>query len=521
MNEKIDLVSLPKKSFWKLSLPIIAFCIFDAIYGIVDMVWVSQISVEAFFAMGVSIPIVSLIFSFGDSIGQGTNSIMSRFIGSGDYESSYNALVHGIIWVNIIWVVSVLCLLFANGILYYINEAESYILIFDYMVPIVIFAYIFIFVNFFSETLQAEGNSTLPTILLISSNILNMILDPIFIFNLNLGIKGAAYATVLSSMIVFTILLYYYTSGKTKVPLSLEYFKFRPYIFVEIMKVALPNFLDDGLWCFSATFMNSMLLMTMGEMGPILYSASNKIKSLLVSPVRGYGRGLMSVTGHLFGAHKFDDLQSMFKYVLKVSLITTVIVMVIFIVFREYAFSLFSISGMQTEIFWIAIGGTVVMLTVPFCMISSKMLDGFGLSMYSLALTFLKIILEIILIIVLFNLLSDASCILIGTVATEIVFAVIYYMLLKYLFKNFDKKFENRATVKKFDDDCEESPQEDRGSGKKSLISKIPMAIAIVVIGIIFLQILMMPIRSNNYYLLIFGIIALIGAVIGLFQKIK
>ena len=83
MHEEIDLVSQPKSSFWKLSIPIIAFCIFDAIYGIVDMLWVSQIGVEAFYAIGISIPISSLIFSFGDSIGQGTNSLMSRFIGSG------------------------------------------------------------------------------------------------------------------------------------------------------------------------------------------------------------------------------------------------------------------------------------------------------------------------------------------------------------------------------------------------------------------------------------------------------
>ena len=79
--EKIDLVSVPKKSFWNLSIPIIIFCVFDAIYGLVDMLWVSQINVEAFFAIGVSIPITTLIFSLGDSLGQGTNSIMSRFIG--------------------------------------------------------------------------------------------------------------------------------------------------------------------------------------------------------------------------------------------------------------------------------------------------------------------------------------------------------------------------------------------------------------------------------------------------------
>ncbi|MBR5503758.1 MAG: hypothetical protein IKV87_04885 [Methanobrevibacter sp.] len=149
MNEKIDLVSLPKESFWKLGIPIIAFCIFDAIYGIVDMVWVSRISVEATFAMGISIPIVSLIFSFGDSIGQGTNSIMSRFIGSGDYESAYNALIHGMILSNVVWVFVVVCLLFANGILFYLDKADSYILVFDYLVPIVVFAYVFMFVNLF------------------------------------------------------------------------------------------------------------------------------------------------------------------------------------------------------------------------------------------------------------------------------------------------------------------------------------------------------------------------------------
>ena len=450
MKEEIDLVSLPKKSFWKLSIPIIAFCIFDAIYGIVDMVWVSRISVEAFFAMGISIPIVSLIFSFGDSIGQGTNSLMSRYIGSGDYESAYNTLIHGIILANIIWVVVMLCLVFAHGILFYLDEADSYILVFDYLVPIVIFAYLFICNNLFSETLQSEGNSRTPTIIIIASNILNIILDPIFIFNLNLGIKGAAYATVLSSLIPFIIYMYMYLCGKTKVPLAKKYFKFRGYILVEIFKVALPNFLDNGLWAFSASFINSILITTMGDIGPILYSASNKLKTLLIAPVKGYGRGLMSVTGHLFGAHDFDDLKSMFEYALRVSFITTLVVMIAFIFLREYAFSLFSITGMDTEVFWIAIGGTIIMLSIPFSMISSKMLDGFGKSMYSLLFTLIKVLLEMFLIYELSIRLSNGSCVLIGMIISEIVIAIVYYCFLKHLFKNFDKDYSEKETVRTF-----------------------------------------------------------------------
>ena len=170
------------------------------------------------------------------------------------------------------------------------DSNHTYLLVLDYLIPIISFIYVFIFVNVFAETLQAEGNSRIPAVLMISSNILNIILDPIFIFNFNLGIKGAAYATVLTSAIPLICFLFLYLSGRTKVPLSFKYFKFRPYILYEIFKVSLPNFLDNGLWAFTATFINGILIVALGNIGPVLYSASNKLKTLLSAPVKGYGR---------------------------------------------------------------------------------------------------------------------------------------------------------------------------------------------------------------------------------------
>ena len=520
MKEKIDLVSLPKKSFWKLSLPILAFCLFDAIYGIVDMLWVSQISVEAFFAMGMSIPFVTFIFSVGDSIGQGTNSIMSRFIGSGDYESAYNALIHGMILCNVVWFIVVLCFLFANGVLFYVDSKNSYILIFDYLVPIIVFAYFFIFNNLFSETLQAEGNSRTPTALMIGSNVLNLILDPIFIFNLNLGIKGAAYATVLSAFVVFIPILCLYWFGKTKVPLSIKYFKFRTYIIIEIFKVALPNFLDNALWLISATFINTLLALDMSSMGPILYSVSNKLKNLLIVPVRAYGRALMSVTGHLFGAQKFNELNDMFKYVLKVSFFTTLVVMIIFFLFRDSIFELFSITGMQTEVFWVAAGGTVIMLSVPISMISSKMLDGFGKSMYSLLFTFLKIFFEIGLVFLLEGLSFGRSSILIAIIFTEILVAIVYYLFLRYLFRNFDKMYEGKSTVKKFtkEDDGVADIKTKWGNDKNKYINflrKQFWIFALILLVIVVLLISYFTITLHGNIILITGIAAIIATYIG------
>jgi len=527
MNEKIDMVSLPKKSFWHLSIPIIAFCIFDAIYGIVDLAWVSQINVHASFAVSVSIPFVTLIFSFGDSIGQGANSMMSRFMGVDDYESAYNTLIHGIILTNIIWILIVLCAFFTQGVLYSVDSSNSYVLVWDYLIPIVTFAYVFMFVNFFSETLQAEGNSRIPTVFMIASNVLNIILDPIFIFNLDLGIKGASYATVLSALIPFIVFVSLYLSGKTKIPLSMKYFKFRPYIIVEILKVSLPNFLDDGLWAFSASFINGILIVTMGDIGPVLYSASNKLKTLLSAPIKGYGRALMSVTGHLFGAHEFDELNEMYKYALKVSFMTTVVVMIAFIFLREFAFSFFSITGMKTEIFWIAILGTVILLSIPFSIISSKMLDGFGKSMYSLLFTVIKILLETALIYVLNILLANGSCVLIGITTTEIIFAIVYYVFLRYLFKNFDKKYENKEVVKTFKSEKEtESLKEtakikEGGVEKYKTLKKILLNLALIVMTIGVIYIVLSPISFNNYPIFLTGIASLVVCTISIYLITK
>ena len=133
----------------------------------------------------------------------------------------------------------------------------------------------------------------------------------------------------------------------------------------------------------------------------------------------------MSVTGHLFGAEKFDELEKMFKYVMKISIFTTLVVMIAFIFLREYTFSIFSIAGMENEIFWIAIGGTVLMVLTPVSMISAKMLDGFGKSMYSLMFTIIRIIFEVALIVLLVNTISNGACVLIGICCGQLLSSII------------------------------------------------------------------------------------------------
>ena len=436
-NRCIDLISLPKKSFWKLSIPIAVFLIFNTFYSIVDMMWVTSLSMDAAFAVSASAPLLAFIATFGDSIGQGTNSIMSRYIGSKDYNSAYNSLIHGIIVSVIISVLFLLSLPFIEGLFYLMMLDNSSNLIVEYLTPLLLFSFIFIFINVFCETFQVEGNSKTPVAIMIASNILNLILDPIFIYWLHMGVSGAAYASVISQFLGVIAFIYLYLNGRTKVPLSLKYFKFRFHIVVEILKVALPNFIDDGMVFVFAMFINEVLLLEIGSMGIVLYAISIKIRSLLRSPIKGMSRGLMSVTGHLFGAKKIDELNEMYIYVLKYTLIISLFISISFFVLRENIYESFSVYDMETSIFYIGIFGVILTMVYPFTNVSSKMLDGFGKSYYSLFFTILRSILQIILIVVLGDLMPYGTSVLVGITIGEVIFSAIYFITLKLLFRKF------------------------------------------------------------------------------------
>ena len=419
MVKNVDFNSDPKKVFWQFTTPLLLLTLFEAGYSFIDVFWVSQMNAESFFAIGVAVPLVTLIISFGKSIGIGTNSIMSREIGDEDFTDTYNSILHGIVTCLIIGFIVILSTFFLEDILTYIGATSSMELSIQYLTPIFLCPFVFIFSNFFANTLQAEGNSKTPTILLILTNVLNLILDPIFIFVLGWGVSGASYATILSSGVV---------------PINFKYFK--PGIVYDIIIVALPNFLTDSLWCISMLFFNKILIEQLGQIGVLLYSTASRIETLMISPQKAFGRGLVSVCGHLYGAHKIDELEDLYHYVLKKSIILAIISTVIFFFIRDYGFALFSVTGVPESIFYIALAGIVIVPFNEVSVISEKMLDGMGKSYHELVFTIGIIIYEISIVTLLAPIFKQGVCVLLGILIGEVTFAIAYYILLKHILNN-------------------------------------------------------------------------------------
>ena len=428
-----EFVSNPKETFWMLTTPLLLLSIFEACYSFVDVFWVSQMNSESFFAIGVAVPLVTLICGFGKSLGVGTNSLISREIGEGNIDSTYNSILHGIVACFVLGCIIMISSLFLPNILTLIGATSSMDLSMKYLTPIFLCPFVFLFSNLFVSTLQAEGNSRTTTAILIFTNILNLILDPIFIFVLNWGVAGVSFATILSSLVTTLYLLYWYLSGKTKVVLNIKYFK--PGILYQIFIVAIPNFLTDSLSCILGLFFNKILILQLGQIGVLLYSTASRIQSLIISPQKAFGRALLTVSGHLYGAKKLDDLKRIYTYVLKISMSIALITTVVFFFIRDYGFALFSVTGAETSVFYIALAAIIIIPVTEISEMSEKVLDGMGKSYYALILTVGVIIYEILLVLLLEPIFTSGVCVLLGILIGEVTLAIVYYALFSHLSK--------------------------------------------------------------------------------------
>ena len=262
-----------------------------------------------------------------------------------------------------------------------------------------------------------------------------------------MGVEGAIYATLLSSALSVAIFFYLYISNYTKIPLKLKYFKLDFHIIFEILKVSVSSFPGNILYCISTIFINSVLITGIGEIGILLYATSCKLQALLLTPVRAYGKALLSVSGHLFGSKKIDEIKDMYYYVLKIAIGSIILILIPFIFFRDYIYNAFHIYGMESAVTYIVLLGSIIVIFVTVIMISSKILDGFGKSYYSLALDIANLTVTTTLLALLSDFFPNGASVLVGILIADLIFSCSFNILLNHMFKKMKKQKEEEKLV--------------------------------------------------------------------------
>ena len=210
-NDKIDIVmGDPKIAIRKLSWPIMVSMLVTFAYNLADTVWVAGLGTDSLAALGFFMPIFLIIISLGNGVGAGTNSLIARAIGAKDKKKADNVAIHGILITVIISIIApILLIFFLNNILLLMGAGSVAPLTSQYARIILIGLLVLLLPAVGTSILRSEGDVNRAMNVMIITAILNIILDPIFIYVLKLGLAGAGYATLISSAISTMIIFYW------------------------------------------------------------------------------------------------------------------------------------------------------------------------------------------------------------------------------------------------------------------------------------------------------------------------
>lgn len=210
-NSNIEMIrGDPKVALKKLAWPLIFTLVLNMVYNLVDRIWVAGLGAGPLAAIGFILPIFMMISGIGNGFGSGANSVISRYIGAKDKDNASNSAIHSIlIGIVISILIPLLLLPFLGDLLVMMGAGNVLSYASDYATIIILGSFTLVLNGILSSQLRAEGDIKRASRALIITGVLNMAIDPIFIYTFNLGVRGAAIATILSALVA-TVLMFYW-----------------------------------------------------------------------------------------------------------------------------------------------------------------------------------------------------------------------------------------------------------------------------------------------------------------------
>lgn len=393
-NSNIEMITGdPKKAINKLSIPIIASMFLIFANNIIDSIWVAGLGAEPLAALGYITPLFMILVGFGNGLGAGGNSLISRYIGAEDKASANNAAIHNLILSIIVSIViSIIFIVLMEPLLKMMGATSVLKYALDYGFIIFMWTFALLMPPIVGGAFRAEGDIKRATIPIALAAIINMILDPIFIYTLNMGIQGAAWATALGPFISLLLMFYWiFIKKDTYLSYNIKDFHNDLKMYKDILVVGIPASLEQLVLSVLTIFVNYMLTIVSGPTSVAVYTAGWRIVNIGMLPAIGVGTAAISVAGVAYGAKKYENLRITARYAVKVALIASIIVCIILNVFSNQIAFIFSYSENSAHLEPLIASFLQIMclfiLYVPFGASAGNVFQGVGKGTISFLLT--------------------------------------------------------------------------------------------------------------------------------------
>ena len=316
------------KLLMRYAVPAVIAMTASSLYNIVDRIFIGQgVGSLAISGLAVTLPIMNLSAAFGAMIGAGGSTLISVKLGQRDYDTAQRILGN-IVSLNVIIgvIFAVLAIAFIDPILYFFGASENTIdYARSYMFIILlgnVITHLYLGLN---SVIRSTGHPTTAMFAPIATVIINAILDPLFIYTLDMGIAGAAWATIIAQTLALVLVLKILSNKDEVVHFRQGIYKLRKRIVKNILSIGISPFCMQLCACFVVILINKGLQEHGGDLAIGAYGIINGVTFMFVMIVMGITQGMQPIAGFNYGAQKYDRVTQVFRYsVLYATIVMTV-----------------------------------------------------------------------------------------------------------------------------------------------------------------------------------------------------
>ena len=316
MSRTTELGTAPVHSLlWKYALPAIIAMTATSLYNIVDTIYIGHgCGALALGALTVAKPFMDICAAFGSLVGVGASSLLAIYLGEKDYERA-NRVLGNVIVMNIILsaIVMTMGLIWLDPILMAFGASEATLGYAHEYMEIILYGNILTHIYFgLNAMLRSAGHPRFSMTATIVAVIINIILDPIFIFGLDMGVRGAALATVISQAVAVVWQLTKFMDKNELVRFHRGIWRLNRHITLRALAIGMSPFLYNIAHCFVVIIINNQLKNFGGDMAIASYGVINRLTFVFAMMVMGLNQGMQPIAGYNYGAKQFDRVLKSF-----------------------------------------------------------------------------------------------------------------------------------------------------------------------------------------------------------------
>lgn len=383
-----DLTTGPEgKEIFYFALPMLIGSLFQQLYNTADSIIVGRfVGTKAMAAVSGASPIMFLLTSLLMGITLGFSILISQYYGSKNMnkvKATIDTTYIFIFFASIL--ITLIGIFFSEPLLRLMNTPENIIgPAKDYLIIIFIGTLFSAGYNSISAILRGLGDSKNPLIFLIIATILNIILDVVFVINFGMGVSGVALATIISQGVAFIFSIIYLNKRHAILKVNFRKLLYDQQIFIKGLKLGIPSAIQQMLFSLGNIALQS-LVNGYGTYAMAAFGAGTKIESFISIPIMNLGAAISTFVAQNMGANKFDRIKKGVDASLKMAIVLSIFVAVIFVVFSRQLIGLFSTDQQVIEIgskYLRIIGPAFIIISTSFMWTSA--IRGAGASMFSM-----------------------------------------------------------------------------------------------------------------------------------------